>query len=507
MEYVIIFFCRDRFWKTSENLNFAIISGVEIFWYTIITGTIMKICVLQVDYSTSGVDYQNYDPPRDLSILIPEQEVDTVFLNKLTVYKQLNALRKKAYDVFVNLCEGYLEWEVPSIDVVYTLELLKLPYTGPSTILYDPSKELMKYVAYCASVKTPAYMLVENSNSAAEVCESLKFPLFVKPAKAGDSLGIDEKSLVQSKSALEEKLAFIIQEYDEILVEEYIDGREFTVLVAANNDGRTCTTFQPVEFIFPAGKKFKTYTLKTSELLTDANIAVTDKTLAAQLQDSAQRIFKAFGGVGYARLDFRMNATGELYFLEINFTCSIFYQDIYKGSADYVLKFDGIGQRGFLLHIIGEGIARHQRQKKKYAVKGKSLVGYGIYATTDMNQGDVIFKGEEKAQTIVTKKFVDDNWDDVDKKDFCRFAYPISKEVFILWDADRAECAPQNHSCDANTGYVGLNVVALRSIKKGEELTLDYGTFCDENSESFTCQCGSLKCRKIITGKLTNTIH
>ena len=81
----------------------------------------MKICVLQPDYSTTQVDYQYYDPARNLSDLLPEDTVDHVVLNKLTTYKQLKELKKKGYDVFINLCEGYLEWEIPSIDVVQTL--------------------------------------------------------------------------------------------------------------------------------------------------------------------------------------------------------------------------------------------------------------------------------------------------------------------------------------------------------------------------------------------------
>jgi D-alanine-D-alanine ligase len=103
----------------------------------------MKICVLQPDYSTSAVDYQYYDPARNLSALLPDAEVHHVLLNKLTTYKQLLALSKQGFDCFVNLCEGYLEWEVPSIDVIYTLELLNLPFTGPNSLLYDPPKELI----------------------------------------------------------------------------------------------------------------------------------------------------------------------------------------------------------------------------------------------------------------------------------------------------------------------------------------------------------------------------
>ena len=124
----------------------------------------MKICVLQPDYSTSDVDYKNYDPPRDLSNLLLGAEIDHVLLKKLTTYKQLKELKKKNYDVFVNLCEGYLEWNIPSIDVIYFLELLNLPFTGPTSLLYDPPKDLMKYVAYTAGINTPAFALVESLN-------------------------------------------------------------------------------------------------------------------------------------------------------------------------------------------------------------------------------------------------------------------------------------------------------------------------------------------------------
>ena len=196
----------------------------------------LKICVLQPDYSTSAVDYQNYDPPRDLSHLMPEATFDHILLNKLTTYKQLKELKKKNYDIFVNLCEGYLEWEIPSIDVCYTLELLNLPFTGPTSLLYDPPKELMKYVAYCEDVKTPAYAIIESIDEIEKACSHLKFPLFVKPAKAGDSLGIDEHSLVNNKEELQQKIAVIIDEYGPLLVEEYISGREFTVMLAANAD-------------------------------------------------------------------------------------------------------------------------------------------------------------------------------------------------------------------------------------------------------------------------------
>jgi len=467
--------------------------------------TEMKIAVLQPDYSTTNVDYKEYDPPRNLSALLPGATVDHFFLNKLTTYKQLKALQHKGYDVFVNLCEGYLEWEVPSIDVIYTLELLGLPYTGPNMQLYDPSKEIMKYLAYCEGVKTPAYLLVDETTDLNSLTV-LGFPLFVKPSKAGDSLGIDQASLVHNREELEKKMISLLPEYPQLLVEQYIAGREFTVLIAANDDGHTATTFQPVEFIFPEGYAFKTYELKTSALHPSANIPCTDPVINKELRAAAQRIFKGFNGVGYARLDFRMDEKGDLYFLEINFTCSVFYTDGYEGSADYILKYDGIGQAGFLQHMIREGIARHLRMQKNYEVKGNALAGYGIYATHDLMCNELVFKGEERAQRIVTRRQVEQHWNDVEKEIFRRYAYPLSNEVFLLWDNDPAAWAPQNHSCEPNTAYDGLNVKTTRPIQKGEELTLDYASFLDEHMEPFQCQCGTAGCRKWITGKPGNTV-
>ena len=466
----------------------------------------LKIAVLQPDYSTSGVDYQYYDPKRDLSVIMPEATIDHIFLNKLSTYQQLKQLKEKNYDIYINLCEGYLEWKVPSIDVITSLDLLELPYTGPSANLYDPTKAIMKYLAFCESVKTPAHIVIESYDEIDALPGNLQFPLFVKPAKAGDSLGVDDASKANNLGDLKKKVQAILDEFGSALVEEYIDGREFTVLVCGNADGRTCTSFKPIEYIFPEGFAFKTYALKTSELHPNANIGVEDKALAAQLQSIAEQVFLSFNGVGYARMDFRMNDKGEIFFLEINFTCSVFYAEGYEGSADYILMHDGVGKRGFLERIIVEGMARHQRKQKLFSIKGNSISGYGIYAKYDLPQHTLLFKGEERAQRIVTKKYVDEHWDEREKLNFRRYAYPISKDTYILWDLQPEEWSPQNHSCDANCEYQGLNVVTNRNIQKGEELTLDYAQFLDHTMEPFECQCGSAKCRGLIQGKQKNSL-
>jgi D-alanine-D-alanine ligase len=205
-------------------------------------------------------------------------------------------------------------------------------------------------------------------------------------------------------------------------------------------------------------------------------------------------------------LDFRVNNNKEVFFLEINFTCSVFYKDGFEGSADFILKYDGICQKGFLEQIIREGMFRHKKNQKPFYVKGNASSGYGIYSKNKLDGGVVIFSGEEKSQKIVTRRFVEKNWKEKDKKTFRQYAYPLSSEVFILWSDNPSDWAPQNHSCNPNTKYDGLNVITTRVINKNEELTLDYAEFLDEYMEPFNCSCGEPCCRKHIIGRKNNSV-
>jgi D-alanine-D-alanine ligase len=458
----------------------------------------MRICVLQPDYTGSQVDYRNYDPPRSLAALLPECEVDHLFLHKTTTYRQLREAAGKSYDIFVNLCEGYLDWDIPSIDVIQALDSLGLPYTGPCVRLYDPSKALMKYVAHTRGVSFPAFVLDDCD----EAIRRLRFPLFIKPAHAGDSLGIDAASLVDGEEPLRRKTAAVAAEFGQALIEEFIPGREFTVLVASNAVDRfDPVVLQPIEFLFPAGASFKTYDLKVAQHHPECNVPLTDPALDGRLRRAAAEIYVGFEGEGYARLDFRIDAAGELFFLDINFACSVFYQAGYEGSADYILKFDPMGPAGFLRHIVAEGIARHRARQKLYERRGNAIAGFGIYALRDIAAGELVFRGEERAHRLVTMSHVLDAWPPSQVEVFRRYALPTGGDVRILWDEDPNQWSPQNHSCEPNTAYRGLNLLAVRDIARGEELTLDYADCCDETMAAFQCRCGSPKCRGAIAAK------
>jgi D-alanine-D-alanine ligase len=183
----------------------------------------------------------------------------------------------------------------------------------------------------------------------------------------------------------------------------------------------------------------------------------------------------------------------------VNFACSVFYPHGFQGSADYILAYDGLGQAGFLQKIIAEGLARHARKQVPYAVRPTSH-GYGLYARRPISSGEVVWRGEEQPHTLVTRSHVEQTWLPADREVFERYAYPLGRDAYVMWEKNPAAWAPQNHSCAPNTAFVGLNVVALRDIAPDEELTIDYATFYDARMTPFDCRCGSPQCRGQIVG-------
>ena len=82
---------------------------------------------------------------------------------------------------------------------------------------------------------------------------------------------------------------------------------------------------------------------------------------------------------------------------------------------------------------------------------------------------------------------------------FRAYCWPITENTLGMWSSRPEDWAPVNHSCDASCWLDGVNVVARRSLKKGEQITLDYGTFCAlPEMDEITCMCGASHCRGVI---------
>ncbi len=159
----------------------------------------------------------------------------------------------------------------------------------------------------------------------------------------------------------------MIKEFGGALIEEFISGKEYTVLVAENpNDTNEPLAFVPVECSFPEGEDFKHFNLKFVDYAQMKWVPCKDQKTIEKLKDVTKKIFVATQGVSYGRTDIRMDdATGEPYFLEINPNCGIFCPPGGDGAAaDFILLNDPIKHTGFIELIIEAAIKRADRLKK-----------------------------------------------------------------------------------------------------------------------------------------------
>lgn len=457
----------------------------------------MKICVLQSSYEGSNSPFKEHDPYADVGQWLPEHTVVRELIRKATAVQQIRDLARKGFDVFINLCDGGFDEDRAGIEVVHALERYNLPYTGASPSFYEPSKEHMKMAAMYCGVNTPPFVFAYEDTDIETAANTLNFPLIVKHYNGSGSIGMTKDSKVTDKEQLAVQAKRMIQLFGGALIEEFIEGKEFTVLVAENpEDEHQPIAFMPVECNFGTGETFKHFDLKWIDHETINWLPGSDQALTIKLKEMTKKIFVGLHGVSYGRADIRVDKNGTPYFLEMNPNCGIFYPRDQAGSADFILFNDPTtNHRIFLDHIIECALRRHRKKHIKYEVRWFKSSGYGIYAKEPIKSGEVIEFNEEKAHYLVTKQEVESWSNPVKKEWFQKSASPISDDVWVIWGEKPEEWRPINHSCDPNSWFAGLNIVARRDIKKNEQITLEYATYCGSNMVPFTCHCGSPKCR------------
>jgi len=139
---------------------------------------------------------------------------------------------------------------------------------------------------------------------------SLKFsyPYVVKPADEGSTFGL---TIVREESELEDAISLAAEFGDEILIEEFIPGKEITVGILDNKP-------LPIIEIKPSHNLYD-YDCKYTEGMSDYIVpAELSDSIERSLSEDALKIYKIIGCRHYARVDFRLNDEGQHYLLEIN---------------------------------------------------------------------------------------------------------------------------------------------------------------------------------------------
>lgn len=269
----------------------------------------------------------------------------------------------KPHIVF-NLLEEFSGVAIYDQNIVSYLELLGVPYTGcnPRGLMLARDKPLAKKILHYHTIPIPEFITVPVGRSVKRPKE-LPFPLFVKSVSEEASLGISQASIVVDEEKLQERVKFIHHSVGTgALVERYIEGRELYVSLLGNHRLQVFPVWELDMSQMPdETRKIATSRVKWS-LAYQKKYGVTsgparDLTDGQQqtIQDLAKRVYRSLGLSGYARIDVRLDAAGQVYVLEANPNPQIARTEDFAAAADRA----GLSYAGLLQRILDLGLRWH----------------------------------------------------------------------------------------------------------------------------------------------------
>jgi D-alanine-D-alanine ligase len=236
----------------------------------------------------------------------------------------LDGLRRHRPDVVFNLFEGLADFGDTEAHAAGLLEWLGIPFTGCpyQTLCLARSKHLTKHLLRGAGLPTPEFFVVEDLPVPSS---SLEWPVIVKPANQDASVGVDQGSVVADQQRLEERVAWVLENYGPpVMVEEFIRGRELNVGLIEAPDllvlpiSEILFTDKDPDFwpIVTYDAKWKPGT-RDYEATPPAYPARVSPRLRDKLQALAKQAFHLLGCRDYARVDFRVRGS-KPFILEVN---------------------------------------------------------------------------------------------------------------------------------------------------------------------------------------------
>ncbi|PBB29669.1 hypothetical protein [Mesorhizobium sp. WSM3882] len=226
-----------------------------------------------------------------------------------------------------NLAEG-IQGEYRFIHVPAMLEMAGVPYTGSSPLGHGFSydKVISKMLMRSCGVPTAKFRVMRRGT---ETTGDLRFPLVVKPRYEDNSFGLQ---IVHEPARLREAVVAIVTQYgQDALVEEYIEGREVCVALLGNEE---LEVFPLVE-IDLGETGFVSWEAKYLPALARPQICPAQivSSLATLLQDISVATFRACECRDYARIDLRIDRSGQPFVLEINSMPGLRMRSVYITAA------------------------------------------------------------------------------------------------------------------------------------------------------------------------------
>ena len=232
----------------------------------------------------------------------------------------IDRLRQASVDIVFNIAEGLRgrnrEAHIPAL-----LEFLNIPYTGsdPLTLSVTLDKSMAKRIIMSQNIPTPRFVKVERMEDLNGL--DLHYPLFVKLCYEGSSKGVRLDSKILDPQSLKKKARELLKNYDSpLLVEEFVNGPEFTVGVLGNEDPFVLGVMQIEVKGIPPEESIYSLEIKRQweEKVRYHCPPLIDPVLLRSIEEVALQSYRALDCRDVSRVDIRVGEDKTPYFLEIN---------------------------------------------------------------------------------------------------------------------------------------------------------------------------------------------
>jgi D-alanine-D-alanine ligase len=254
--------------------------------------------------------------------------------------------------------------------VVGLLEMMGVPYTGasPEALTLCKDKSLAKKILSFHRIKTPRFVLSPKKRPLRSL-KPLAYPVFVKPIASESSEGIAQAALAEDQKSALDRVAFLHEKLaSDVLIEEYVEGRELYAGVLGNERLKAFPLIELFVGDEPIGAKnapegapkFFTYKAKWDNAYRKRwdirsgkprSLSPERAKKAAQL---ARRACSVLRVNGYARVDLRLTEAGELYVIEVNPNPGLARLDEFAQAA----ALAGIDYEALIERIVKLGVGR-----------------------------------------------------------------------------------------------------------------------------------------------------
>jgi putative D-alanine--D-alanine ligase len=241
------------------------------------------------------------------------------FIDEIIFYDNFERFKKNVFnhldDFVLNFDFGYNS-RIRNMSVPAFCENYKIKYFNPDPYVQVlcQDKFMTEKFAENFGIKVPKSLLVFAYSYTKEILANFEYPIIIKPNYESESIGITQNSIVENMEQADMALNQLMKDFDGILVEEYIEGREVAITILENKGE---LFFEEVELIFPEYSEFK-YQAYTSEIKQKIGVEI-EKSCYLSDKDiiNLKQLYKNLSPNKLIRVDGRIK-NAEFYLIEIN---------------------------------------------------------------------------------------------------------------------------------------------------------------------------------------------